>query len=101
MWYFLSMPITQKNSLGINFPITHTSVTQKNCFRIICAIMSGLIVSVCQSKLTEFDAELTEFASAAQHSLSSDFETVLLKQYSARFLKRAILQKGGFGECTL
>ena len=41
------MPITQKNSLGINFPITHThtSVTQKNCFRTICVIISGLIVS--------------------------------------------------------
>ena len=28
----------------INFLITHTSVTQKNCFRIICVIISGLIV---------------------------------------------------------
>ena len=27
-----------------NFPITHTSVTQINCFRIICVIISGLIV---------------------------------------------------------
>ena len=41
----------------------------------------------CQSELTEFFAELTEFAvklSEAQWVLSS--ETVLLKQYSARFL---------------
>ena len=37
-------PITHINCLGINFPITHTSVTQKNCFRIICVIISGLIV---------------------------------------------------------
>ena len=44
---------------------------------------------VCQSELTEFLAELTEFAvklSEAQSVLFS--ETVLSKQYSARFLKR-------------
>ena len=26
MWYFLQMPITQKNFLGINFPIAHTHI---------------------------------------------------------------------------
>ena len=38
-----------KKSLGINLPIAHTSVTQKkrNCFRIVCVIISGLIVSSC------------------------------------------------------
>ena len=41
--------ITHINFLGIDFPIARTSqpvtsVTQKNCFRIICVIISGLIV---------------------------------------------------------
>ena len=40
----VQVPITHINCLRINFPITHTSVTQKNCFRIICVIISGLIV---------------------------------------------------------
>ena len=47
---------------------------------------------MCQSELTEFFAELTEFApelSEAQWVLFS--ETVLSKQYSARFLKFANL----------
>ena len=51
------MPITQKSSLGINFPITHTSVTQKNCFRIICVIISGLIVSSALFSMSEVDGE--------------------------------------------
>ena len=45
------------------------------------------LLFVCQSELTEFSPELTEFAlklSEAQWVLSS--ETVLSKQYSARFL---------------
>ena len=33
-----------KNSLKIHFPTTRTSVTQKNCFRTICVIISGLMV---------------------------------------------------------
>ena len=37
-------PITHINCPGINFPITHTSVTQKNSFQIICVIISGRIV---------------------------------------------------------
>ena len=41
--FSVHVPITHMNCLGINFPITHTSVTQKNCFRIICVIISGLI----------------------------------------------------------
>ena len=41
----MNAPITHINCLGIDFPITHTSVTQKNCFRIISVIISGLIVS--------------------------------------------------------
>ena len=42
----MNAPITPINCLGMNFPIahTHTSVTEKNCFRIICVIASGLIV---------------------------------------------------------
>ena len=40
----VNVPIAHINCLGMNFPITHTSVTQKNCFRIICVIISGLIV---------------------------------------------------------
>ena len=40
----LKAPITHINWLGINFPIARTSVTQKNCFRIICVIISGRIV---------------------------------------------------------
>ena len=39
---------------------------------------------MCESELTEFFAELTEFAPKTQWVLSS--ETVLSKQYSARFL---------------
>ena len=41
----VNLPITHINCLGINFPITRTFVTQKNCFRIICVIISGLIVN--------------------------------------------------------
>ena len=41
---FRNANITQKNSLGINFAIAHTSVTLKNCFRIICVFISGLIL---------------------------------------------------------
>ena len=37
----VNAPITHINCLGIDFPITRTSVTQKNCFRIICVIISG------------------------------------------------------------
>ena len=40
----VNAPITQVNCLGIDFPITRTSVTRKNCFRIICVIISGLMV---------------------------------------------------------
>ena len=40
----MNAPITHINCLGINFPIARASVTQKNCFRIICVIISGLIV---------------------------------------------------------
>ena len=40
----MGAPIAHINCLGINFPITHTSVTQNNCFGIICVIISGLIV---------------------------------------------------------
>ena len=41
----MDVPITHINCLGINLPITHTSTSliQKNCFRIICVIISGLI----------------------------------------------------------
>ena len=42
--FSVNAPITHINCLGITFPITHTAVTQKNCFRIICVIISGLIV---------------------------------------------------------
>ena len=38
------MPITLINCLGINFSIAHTSVTQTKCLRIICVVISGLIV---------------------------------------------------------
>ena len=40
----MNAPIAHINCLGINFPIARTSVTQTNCFRIICVIISGLIV---------------------------------------------------------
>ena len=49
------------------------------------------LLFVCQNELTEFFAELTEFApklSEAQWVLFS--ETVLSKQYSARFLIRSV-----------
>ena len=46
----VSLPITQINYLGINFPIARTFVTPKDCFRIICVIISDLIVvCVCPS----------------------------------------------------
>ena len=38
------MPITHEDYLIINFPVARTSVTHKNCFQIICVIISGLIV---------------------------------------------------------
>ena len=38
--------ITQKNSLGITFPIACTSVPQKNCFRIVYLIILGLTVNI-------------------------------------------------------
>ena len=56
------------------------------------------LLFMCQSELTEFLAELTEFApklSEAQWVLFS--ETVLSKQYSARFLKSA---RGPFSSGT-
>ena len=40
----MNAPITNINCLGNNFPIARTSVAQKNCFRIICVMISGLIV---------------------------------------------------------
>ena len=40
----VNVQITQINCLGMNCPIAHTSVTQKNCFRIIYVIISRLIV---------------------------------------------------------
>ena len=40
----VEVSITHIYCLGINFPIARTFVTQKNCFRIICVIISGLIV---------------------------------------------------------
>ena len=40
----MNASITHIKCLGTNFPIARTSVTQKKCFRIICVIMSGLIV---------------------------------------------------------
>ena len=40
----VNAPITHTNCLGVNFPIARTSVTQKNCFQIICVIISGPIV---------------------------------------------------------
>ena len=40
----VNAPITHVNCLGINSPITRTSVTQENSFQIICVIISGLIV---------------------------------------------------------
>ena len=43
---YVSAPIAHFNCLGIDFPITRTFVTQKKCFRIICVIISGLIVIV-------------------------------------------------------
>ena len=52
----VNAPITHINCLGINFPITCTSITQKNHFRIICVIISGLIVvaiSECETVLSE------------------------------------------------
>ena len=37
----MNAPITYINCLGVNCAITHTSsVTQKNCFQIICVIIS-------------------------------------------------------------
>ena len=36
-------PITHIDCLGINVPIARTSVTQKNCFRILCVIIWGPI----------------------------------------------------------
>ena len=41
----VNAPTTHINCLGINCPITRTSVTRKNCFRIICVIISGPIVN--------------------------------------------------------
>ena len=42
----LSVTNYKKEFLGINFQLhTHTSVAQKNCFRIICVIILGLIVN--------------------------------------------------------
>ena len=40
----VNVPITQISCFGIDFPITHTCVTQKRCFRIICVLIAGLIV---------------------------------------------------------
>ena len=40
----MNLPLTHINCLGIHFPVARTFVTQKNCFRIIREIMSGLIV---------------------------------------------------------
>ena len=40
----VNTPITHINCLEINFPIACTSVTQKNRFRTIYVIVSGLIV---------------------------------------------------------
>ena len=40
----VSAPITHSNCPGTNFPIARTCVTQKNSFRIICVIISGIIV---------------------------------------------------------
>ena len=34
--YFLRTCQLHNNCLGVNFPIAHTSATQKNCFRILC-----------------------------------------------------------------
>ena len=45
--FSVNAPIAHINCLGINFPIAHTSVTHKNCFRIICVIISGRIVFIC------------------------------------------------------
>ena len=42
--YFLCTCQLHINCLGINFLTTHTSVAPKNHFRIICVIVSGLIV---------------------------------------------------------
>ena len=42
----MNAPTTHINCLGIKLPITRTSVTPKNCFRIICVIISGRIVNV-------------------------------------------------------
>ena len=39
----VNAPITRINWLGIRLPSTRTSVTQRICFQIICAIISGLI----------------------------------------------------------
>ena len=39
----MHVPITHINCLGIISPIAHICYTQKNCFRIICVIISGLI----------------------------------------------------------
>ena len=49
LWGLLSVighfhKVLHINCLGSNFPTTRTSVTQKNCFRIICVTISGLIV---------------------------------------------------------
>ena len=40
----MNAPIAHIYGMGIHFPVAHTSVTQKNCFRIICVIISALIV---------------------------------------------------------
>ena len=42
-------PTTHIDLLTINFPIARTSVTQKNCFRIICVIIPGLIVVIAEA----------------------------------------------------
>ena len=39
----VNLPVTHINCRGINFPIAHTFVTQKNCFRIIYVIILGLM----------------------------------------------------------
>ena len=53
--------ITHMNCLGINFPTTRTFVTQKNCFRIISVIISGLIVIVYHSLQNHYTHEIIIF----------------------------------------
>ena len=60
--FSVNAPITHMNCLGINFPIAHTSVTQKNCFRIICVIISGRALCLSLSLVNLFLLKLVRIS---------------------------------------